>query len=456
MKRTFTLFILFLFVCSASYAQISFDKTYGTLADEEGNAVYQTWDGGYIMGDSKHLVKTSDSGIVEWSKPIPVSYVNITSDSGYIITHNNGDIDFTRVDQLGNIIWTTTYSLGLWAREAHSIEETSDGGYIVGGRFQDFSGSGMMLLKLNATGAVSWRKTFMEPTSAAWCYGQSVHQTPDGGYILAGYTRINHGLITIHKDIYVVKTDNAGNTQWIKNIGGPAEEYGYDLQFTADGNYIIAGSQYDSTTSNYNMYLLKIDTAGNTIWSQSYAGVNSSEARSVWQTNDGGYIMAGRNFTGLWKGEDIVIRKVDALGNSLWTKVFGGNHDDRGNDIQQTKDGGYIITGRTESKGAGAEDAFLIKLDENGALGFPLAIAETNVYTDFMLYPNPSKGIVYIEVAQSNTSIRVVTLQGKEVLSQKLMQGKNALIVDELAKGIYLYQMTSLAGVTQQGKFMIQ
>ena len=215
--RTITTLLSFMFLCfNSSNAQITFDKTYGSLADEEGNAVMQTWDGGYIMGDSRNLIKTSDSGIVEWSKPIPASYVNITSDSGYILLHNNGDIDFTRVDQQGNTIWTTTYSNGLWAREAFSIEQTADGGFIAGGRFQDFSGSGMMLLKLNALGGISWKKTFWEPTSAAFCYGRAVHQTPDGGYILAGYTHINHYDSTRHKDIYVVKTDSVGTSQWIK------------------------------------------------------------------------------------------------------------------------------------------------------------------------------------------------------------------------------------------------
>ena len=444
-----------LFVINSN-AQISFDKTYGTLADEEGNTVIQTWDEGYIMGDSKNLIKTSDSGIVEWSKPISSSALSITADSGYILLHNNGDIDFTRVDQLGNILWTTTYGQGLWAREAYSIKETSDGGYIVGGRFQDFSGSGMMLLKLNATGGVSWRKTFSEPTSAAWCFGRSVHQTPDGGYLLAGHTYIDYYDSTQHKDIYIVKTDSAGTLQWKKHHGSTANEHGFDLQFTADGGYIMAGSQYDASSAKTNMYLLKMDMQGDSLWSKSYSGINYSEARAVWQTNDGGYILAGRNFTDLWKEEDIIIRKVDPLGTSLWTKEFGGNHDDRANDIQQTTDGGYIITGRTESKGAGAEDAFLIKLDETGNLAFPLAIPELELNSTFTLYPNPTSGTLFIESETTNAIIKIYSAEGRLIYSKEISQGKNKIEIDGISKGNYIYQMSTGIKILKAGKISVQ
>ena len=204
-------------------------------------------------------------------------YVNTTTDSGYILVSNNGNVLFTKLDKLGDTVWTNVYAEGLWAREAYSIEQTSDGGYIVAGRYQDFSGSGMMLLKLNSSGGKVWRKTFSESTSAGFCYGRSVHQTSDGGYILAGYTEMDYYDTTRHTNFFVVKTDSAGNSQWIKHHGGSENEYAFEIHPIANGNYILAGRQYDSLSNGTNMYLLKLNALGDTIWTHSYGGTFESE-----------------------------------------------------------------------------------------------------------------------------------------------------------------------------------
>ena len=143
---------VFMFCCiQLATAQQTFEKTYGTTTAEVAKSVRQTTDGGYIIGGT-NLVKVNSQGIEEWSKPLPSVFANVTSDNGYILIRNSSGIIFTKVDSVGNTLWQTVYSEGHWANHGYYIEETKDGGYIVTGRYQSVTGSGMLLLKLNAQG----------------------------------------------------------------------------------------------------------------------------------------------------------------------------------------------------------------------------------------------------------------------------------------------------------------
>lgn len=451
-----TLLSALLFLCITTNAQITFEKTYGGVLTEVGKSVRQTFDGGYIIGGT-NLVKTNDSGVVEWTKPYPSEYANTTSDSGYILIHNDDDIYFTKVNQIGDTVWSTSYTAGLWAREGYSIEETSDGGYIVAGRFQDFSGSGMMLLKLNALGGVSWRKAWSEPTSAGFCYGLSAHETADSGFIIAGYTYIDYYDSNKHKDVFVVKTDSLGNQQWRRNYGGNTDEFGYDIQQTTAGNYLVAGSQYDTATSRPKMYLLKLNVVGDTIWSKRYKDLSMSELKSVWQTTDGSYVVAGSSDAsnpGSWTSLSVL--KLDTSGTVIWDKEYGGDDFDYANEIRQTSDGGYIVTGLSDLGGPANGDMYLIKLDSLGNRSYPVSLTETTARSGIVLYPNPSNGIIYIRSAVSNASIRIFNLEGKEVWSNDIMEGENVIDSKYLTTGIYLYHLQVKQEVIKTGKLFIR
>ncbi|MDH5186801.1 MAG: hypothetical protein OEW70_07050, partial [candidate division WOR-3 bacterium] len=190
--------------------------------------------------------------------------------------------------------------------------------------------------------------------------GRSVQQTTDG-YIVTGYTNSfgNGGY-----DVYLIKTDANGDTIWTRTFGGSADDWGRSVQQTTDG-YIITGYTKSSGAGGYDVYLIKTDANGEHIWSMPFGGSADDQGYSVQQTLDGGYIITGYTKSLGAGGSDVYLIKTDANGDKLWEKTFGGSSDDGGYSIQRHYDS-YIITGYTNSSGAGGADVYLIKTDANG------------------------------------------------------------------------------------------
>lgn len=185
--------------------------------------------------------------------------------------------------------------------------------------------------------------------------GRSVQQTTDGGYIIAGYTLISSGS---NYDVYLIKTDANGDALWTKTYGGTLDDRAYSVQQTTDSGYIIAGKTSSFGAGTEDVYLIKTDANGDTLWTKTYGGENSDAGRSVQQTSDGGYIIAGyMNISGSY---DVCLIKIDANGNTVWTKTYGGDNLDHGYSVQQTTDEGYIIVGMTGPFGD-YDDSLLIE-----------------------------------------------------------------------------------------------
>jgi hypothetical protein len=365
---------------------ISFAKTYRGTDLEGASSVQQTSDGGYILagwtwsfdvvGDI-FLIKTDANGNVQWAKTYggtndeEAYSIQQTSDGGYIVagyTYSFGagyyDIFLIKTDASGNIIWAKTYG-GTSRDEAYSVQQTSDGGYIVAGWTWSFDVVGdIFLIKTDVNGNVQWAKTYGGP---GWEEAYSVQQTSDGGYIVAGWTT---SFGTGGRDIFLIKTDANGNIQWAKTYSAMLynDNKAYSVQQTSDGGYILAGYT-GSFTAGYDIFLIKTDANGNIQWAKTYGGTGADYAYSVQQTSDGGYIVAGiTNFSVPIHG-DIFLIKTDANGNIIWAKTYGGTSRDVAYSVQQTSDGGYIVAGGTSSFGAGGDNFFLIKTDANGNIG---------------------------------------------------------------------------------------
>jgi len=193
--------------------------------------------------------------------------------------------------------------------------------------------------------------------------GKSVAQTSDDGYIIAGETD-SYG--AGEEDIWLIKTDSNGNKMWSKTFGGTHRDYGHSIAQTSDRGYIITGTTFSYGAGRWDVWLIKTDSNGNEIWNKTFGGADSDSAFSVAQTSDEGYIITG--VTGLYTTErsDVWLIKTDSNGNKMWSKTFGGTDDDSGESVAQTSDGGYIITGFTESYGTGSCDVWLIKTDSKG------------------------------------------------------------------------------------------
>jgi len=354
-------------------------KTFGGNDEDDGYSVQQTNDGGYVItgqtssfgnGNSDvYLIKTDGNGDSLWTKTFGGTGYDLgnsvqqTTDGGYIITgqtssFGNGDFDvyLIKIDGSGNEQWTKTFG-GTDDDGGSSVQQTTDGGYIITGYTSSF-GNDVFLIKTDGSGNEKWNKTFGGTNNES---GFSVQQTTDGGYIITG-SFFGNG----NSDVYLIKTDGNGDSLWTKNFGGTNNDGGHSVQQTTDGGYIITG--YESSFGNggfYDVYLIKTDVSGNEQWTKTFSKSINSSGSSVQQTNDGGYIITGSTSSQIINS-DVYLIKTDGNGNEQWNNTFGGGVENEGNSVRQTTDGGYIITGRTDSLGNGYSNVYLIKTDGNG------------------------------------------------------------------------------------------
>jgi len=245
---------------------------------------------------------------------------------------------------------------------AHSIQQTSDGGYIVAGSTKSF-GAGYYdawVLKLDSTGDVSWQKSYGGDKSD---YAYSIQQTTDGGYIVAGRTK---SFGAGDNDIWILKLESNGNVSWQKTYGGRDYDFADSIQQTSDGGYIVAGSTQSFGAGYYDAWVLKLDSTGDVSWQKTYGGSNLDYAHSIQQTTDGGYILAGYSFSA--GDNDILILKLESNGNVTWQKTYGASYSDYARSIQQTSDGGYIVAGYTPSFDGDDVDFWVLKLDSTGEI----------------------------------------------------------------------------------------
>ena len=205
-----------------------------------------------------------------------------------------------------------------------------------------------------------WTKIF-GGVNTDMCF--SVQQTTDGGYIMAGWTdSFGDGL----NDVWIVKTNTSGDSLWTKTFGGSQDDHGYAVQQTTDGGYVIIGETYSFPPNDWQAWLIKTDISGDTLWTKTFGGSADDFARCGQQTIDEGYILTGRTRSFGAGNEDVWLIKTDSSGDTLWTKTFGGSNNDQGTFVIQTADEGYIIAAITESFGAGNYDIWLIKTDSSG------------------------------------------------------------------------------------------
>lgn len=308
-------------------------KTYGGGSSDRAYCVRQTSDGGYIVAGS-----TQSFGAGDW------------------------DFWILKIVADGSIEWQKTYG-GISNERAYSIQQTFDGGYIVCGYTWSFGagGSDFCILKLAPSGSIEWQKTCGE---TSWEYPYSIQQTSDDGYIVAGHS--NAFLGGRNSDYWVLKLASNGSIEWQKTYGGTTWDGAYSIQQTSDGGYIVAGETFSFGAGNADFWVLKLTSNGDIEWQKAYGGADDDRARSIQQISDGGYIVAGETFSFGAGNIDIWVIKLFPNGGIEWQKTYGGVDDELVHSVQQTSDGGYIVASETSSFGAGNRDGWLLKLASNG------------------------------------------------------------------------------------------
>lgn len=319
--------VLVLCLTGSAWASQKWTRAYGGTGTDVGYSTQQTTDGGYIVAGS-----TTSFGA------------------------GGSDVYLVKTNASGDTLWTRTYG-GTSNDVGYSVQQTSDGGYIIAGYTASFGAGGndFYLIKTNASGDTLWTRTY---GGTGMDFGYSVQQTTDGGYIVGGYTT---SFGAGNDDVYLVKTNASGDTLWTRSCGGAGEDYGYDVKQTADGGYVIAGVTFSFGHGNGDVYLVKTNASGDTLWTRAYGGTNSDYGRAVRESRYGGDLVAGmtRSFgTGDW---DVYLIKAYATGDTVLTRHYGGTGEDQGYAILETLEGDYLLAGSTTSYGAGGSDVYLVK-----------------------------------------------------------------------------------------------
>lgn len=302
-------------------------------------------------------------------------WVDITDKSGqfFNITHSlnsqNVIVDIegkTTID--GNIhqnyLGLTDEKLG-WQREirgftGHSIVKTSDWDYFILG---DSGSQAEIVLPSQLSGVYNTWSGYGPGNNS----GRSIIKSADGGLAFAGYLE-SPGAGPGKNDSWLVKTDQYGHANWYQTYGGVGNDYAYSIIQSIDGDYALAGYTNSFGAGNYDFYLVKADSGSSLLWNKTFGGLNDDFAYSVIQSNDGGYVLAGKSNSFGGSSFDVYIVKCDSNGNLQWNVTFGGPGDDGAYSVVKSADGGYAVGGYTNSYGSGGYDALLIKISASGSV----------------------------------------------------------------------------------------
>ncbi len=321
------------------------------------------------------------------------AYCIHTEGGGFLIagTTNSGgaggrDIFVMRTDVDMNIVWSKTFGGPLddvlfdrqptqsMGQIATPIGGAAGGGFFILGHTFSFGqgSSDLYLIRIDNNGNLLWSKTYGDALTER---GISVKQLSNGDLLLLG--DVETGLFG-GKDIHIVRTDVNGNTLWNKRIGLSGHDQIFGTQITSDGGFIFAGATTSSGAGNFDAVLYKADASGNIQWSKTYGGTNNDSYQSIVELSGGGFVVTGYTQSFGAGTHDYILTRTDALGNILWTKTYGGGNTDIADHLIQTRDGGYAFVGPSMSFGAGDFDAMLIKTDANGNVQFAMAYGGVN------------------------------------------------------------------------------
>ncbi|MBE0572786.1 MAG: T9SS type A sorting domain-containing protein [Ignavibacteriaceae bacterium] len=486
LSKNLTLLYSFLIFFTLYSIQTCFSQTPDTLwtkilggsANEYGYYAEQTSDDGFILVgttdafgsglDDVWLIKTNSSGDTLWTKTIGGSdydyatCVHQTNDGGYIIFGETNSFDpnfwegyMIKTNNSGTTLWTK--HLGDYAY--YFIEEgveIPDSGYVFVGYTKIGAGDpeDLWLVKTDSAGDIIWTKTY---GGVERDLSSSINRTSDGGFIIAGSTE---SFGTGDFDGWLIRTDSNGNLIWSKTYGNTEDNYANDVRQTDDGGFIIAGST-EASNNYHDAWLIKTDYNGDTLWTRSWGSDGHDGAMSVVQTSDGGYVWTGYRKISTFN-QDLWVVKTDLNGNAQWSKTYGGTFNNVGRSINKNSDGSLIIAGEYYSEVTNTRDIWLLKFDPN------ISKVERDDYAPIpetielkQNYPNPFNPSTTIEfrIPESQfITLAVYNLLGEQVgllVNENLSAGnyKTDWDASDLPSGIYIYNL--LAGEFILSKKMI-
>jgi hypothetical protein len=518
-----------------AFGTIEWEKSMGGSGDDNARLIQQTNDGGYIFigpsdsndgdvsGNHGNLdywaVKLTSTGVIEWQKSLGgtgyeyAQYIQQTSDGGYIaagssfsndgdVSGNHGGFDcwVVKLNNEGTIVWQKSLG-GLSNDEAESIQQTNDGGFILAGHSDsndgDVSGNhggpDYWVVKLSSIGTIEWQKSLGGTGSDQ---AKSVQQTNDGGYIVAGYTSSNDGDVSVnygYLDYWVVKLNSLGTIEWQKTLGGSDFDLAQSIQQTNDGEYIVAGYSYSndvdvqSSQGNQDFWVVKLSSIGTVEWEKSLGGSGLENASSIQQTNEGGFIVAGSSNSNdgdvsgnqgnfdywvvqlkscqpsfstqpanqiidIYSNAQFIVSSSDPTATYQWQTDLGvgfqnlnniGQYSGTTNDTLLISD--IVLTNDNQpfrciiSSGSCSDTSSVAILIVKDNIGIN-EVSQSNLYS---VYPNPAQDLINVK-ADAKLLESVYTIYdaiGKVVLIGKINSENAVIEIGNLSGGIYLFSV---------------
>jgi hypothetical protein len=518
-----------------AFGTIEWEKSMGGSGDDNARLIQQTNDGGYIFigpsdsndgdvsGNHGNLdywaVKLTSTGVIEWQKSLGgtgyeyAQYIQQTSDGGYIaagssfsndgdVSGNHGGFDcwVVKLNNEGTIVWQKSLG-GLSNDEAESIQQTNDGGFILAGHSDsndgDVSGNhggpDYWVVKLSSIGTIEWQKSLGGSGSDQ---AKSVQQTNDGGFIVAGYTSSNDGDVSVnygYLDFWVVKLNSLGTIEWQKTLGGSDFDLAQSIQQTNDGEYIVAGYSYSndvdvqSSQGNQDFWVVKLSSIGTIEWEKSLGGSGLENASSIQQTNEGGFIVAGSSNSNdgdvsgnqgnsdywvvqlkscqpsfstqpanqiidIYSNAQFIVSSSDPTATYQWQTDLGvgfqnlnniGQYSGTTNDTLLISD--VVLTNDNQpfrciiSSGSCSDTSSVAILIVKDNIGIN-EVSQSNLYS---VYPNPAQDLINIK-ADAKLLESVYTIYdaiGKVVLIGKIKSENAVIEIGNLSGGIYLFSV---------------
>lgn len=294
--------------------------------------------------------------------------VIVASDGGFVmcgytssITGISDDILIVKLNSAGQMVWTKTLG-GAGRDRAQDIIELSNGSFVVTGYTTSSPASyyDAFLYKINSSGDSLWYKLY---STGSFLYddANSVRALSNGGFLMGGQSANGANGF----DQFLIRTDDSGNVLWTKKFGTAATD---NIEYIAVGNncFYLAGGTAGAGMGGDDGYVVKTDTVGNVIWAKTYGGSFPDDFHTVQITGDGGLIMAGTTSSTGPLQPNMWLMRTNSDGDSLWSNTYGGDNHDHGYSGIQSSDGGYVIVGHTGSFGFNGEDAYIVKTNSSG------------------------------------------------------------------------------------------
>ncbi|MEO0140177.1 MAG: hypothetical protein ABIM88_01345, partial [candidate division WOR-3 bacterium] len=258
--------------------------------------------------------------------------------------------------------------------EAWFVSSTQDGGFILAGETESFGAGNndLLVIRLASDGSLNWARTYGGTT---YDYALSVTQSADGGFAVAGVTS---SFGAGNYDCLVLKLASDGYLSWARTYGGTGIDTARSIIQTTDGGYAVAGWTWNFGAASADFLILKLNQDGSLAWAKIFGGTKSDYAFSITQTADGGYAVAGWTYSFGAGQADLLILKLSQDGSLSWARTFGGANNDYSSSIIQTTDGGYAVVGSTYGSGIGNWDILLLKINSSGSVVWAKVLGGTN------------------------------------------------------------------------------